>query len=48
MHFSTKININKKFWKELIAYVSHLFKILEPNLMELNLSEFTLISLNST
>jgi hypothetical protein len=40
---------NKKFWKELIcplSNVSHLFEVLGPNLMEINLSEITLTSLN--
>jgi hypothetical protein len=40
---------NKKFWKELIrplSDVSHLFEVLGPNLMEMNLSEITLTSLN--
>jgi hypothetical protein len=33
-----------KFWEELIcllSYISHLFEVLEPNLMELNLYELT-------
>jgi hypothetical protein len=33
---------NKKFWEELICLLSqqsHLFEVLEPNLMKLNLSE---------
>jgi hypothetical protein len=41
---------HKKFWEELIhlfPYIRHLFEVLEPNLMKLNLSELTLISLNS-
>jgi hypothetical protein len=40
------INYKKKFWEELILllyYVCHLFEALEPDLMELNLSELTLI-----
>jgi hypothetical protein len=32
------INKNKKFWEEL----SHLFEVLEPHLMERNVSELTL------
>jgi hypothetical protein len=43
-------NCNKKFWEELICLLSlhsHLFEILKPNLMALNLSELTLTSFNS-
>jgi hypothetical protein len=48
--FIHNLSRNKKFWEELIAYfpcVSHLFEVPEPNLMELNLIELTLISFNS-
>jgi hypothetical protein len=41
---------NKKFWEKLVRilpYASHFFEVLEPNLMEINLSELTLTSLNS-
>jgi hypothetical protein len=41
-------NINKKFWEELIRLLSlhsHLFEALEPNLLELILSELTLLSI---
>jgi hypothetical protein len=41
---------DKTFWEELIhlfSYISHLFEVLEHNLMELNLSELTLTALNS-
>jgi hypothetical protein len=44
------INGNKKFWEEIIPYfpyTSHLFEVLEPNLIELNLSELTVTSFNS-
>jgi hypothetical protein len=40
-------SMNKKFWEEQIRhfpYTSHLFEVLEPNLMKLNLRELTLIS----
>jgi hypothetical protein len=35
---------HKKFWKELVycPYISNLFEVFEPNLMEINLSEVTL------
>jgi hypothetical protein len=41
-----------KFWEELILLLStfptcHLFEVLEPNVVELNISELTLISFNS-
>jgi hypothetical protein len=42
--------LNKKFWEELfrlLSYISYLFEVFEPNLMELNLSEVTLTSFNS-
>jgi hypothetical protein len=42
-------NSNKKFWEELIHLLSlrkSLFEVLEPNLIELNLSELTLTSFN--
>jgi hypothetical protein len=39
----------KKFWEELIRLLScHVFEVLEPNLMEINLSELTLTSFNSS
>jgi hypothetical protein len=38
-----------KFWEEFtyFAYVSHSFEVLEHNLMEINLSELTLILFSS-
>jgi hypothetical protein len=40
---------NKKFWEKLVhilPYASHLFEVLEPNLMEISL-KLTLTSFNS-
>jgi hypothetical protein len=47
--FCTVSYINKKFWEEFAYFpsISHLFEVPEPNLMELNISELTLTSLNS-
>jgi hypothetical protein len=41
--------IDKKLWEELFClfpYISYLFKVLEPNLVELDLSELALTSFN--
>jgi hypothetical protein len=41
--------ISKKLWEELFClfpYISYLFKVLEPNLVELDLSELALTSFN--
>jgi hypothetical protein len=37
------LTLNKKFWEEFtyFPYIGHLFDVLEPNLMQLNLSELT-------
>jgi hypothetical protein len=36
-----------KNWFAYFPYISHLFEVLEPNLMEFSLSEHTLTSFNS-
>jgi hypothetical protein len=48
MHWQTQPK-KKKFWGELFCLLSlHvIFEVLEPNLMELNLSELALTSFNS-
>jgi hypothetical protein len=42
----SRIPTKNKFWEELICYfpyISHLFEVLEPNLVEINISELKLI-----
>jgi hypothetical protein len=48
-HALQHMAVNKTFWEEFASfpYISHLFEVREPNLMELNLSELTLTSFSS-